>query len=92
MKTLVIGLASTLILSGCVSSEDYKKLDARVSVLEARYYALSEDNNKMYDYLNENHLAVKKSIDNLKKTDHDLRYQVEEHDKTIKGWQQGIKQ
>ena len=91
MKTTVV-CAIAVVMSGCVSTEDYNKLDARLAVVEARYYSLNEDNSKIHDYLEENHTVVKKNLDTLKKSQQELKTQVQIHDNTIKGWQSGMSQ
>lgn len=89
MKAVVV---AALALSGCVSTEDYSKLDARLAVVEARYYQLDEDNRKIHDYLDQNHTAVRKNLETLKKNQQDLKTQVQIHDNTIRGWQSGVSQ
>lgn len=91
MKTLGL-LIVTVLFSGCVTKDDYNKLDARLSVVEARYYALDEDNKKVHEYLDKNYETMKKSFAAARKNQDDIRQQLNEHDKQIKSWQQPIQQ
>lgn len=79
-------------LAGCVSTDDYKKLDARLAIVEARYYALDEDNRNIHEYLDKNYETMKKSFAASRKNQDDIRQQLNEHDKTLKSWQQGLPQ
>lgn len=92
MRTLAIGLMSTLLFAGCASEPQVDRTSLRLSQIETRLGVMEHDLDKIHDYLEHNYTAVKVNIDKLKKSHETIRVQVEEHEKTIKGWQSGIQQ
>lgn len=92
MRALAIGMASTLLFAGCAADPKVDRTSLRLAKIETRLGVIEHDLDKIHDYLDQNHTAVKIRIDNLKKSHETIKIQVDEHDKTINGWQQGIKQ
>ena len=88
MRTLAIGLTSTLLFAGCASEpQPIDPTSLRMAKIETRLGVIEHDLDKIHDYLERNHTAVKVKIENLKKSHETIKIQVDEHDKTIKGWQ-----
>lgn len=91
MKALAIGMVSTLLFAGCAADPEVDRTSLRLSQIETRLGVMERDLDKIHDYLERNHTAVRVKIDNLKKSHETIKIQVDEHDKTIKGWQ-GVQQ
>jgi outer membrane murein-binding lipoprotein Lpp len=92
MRTLLVGLMSTLILSGCVSADDYRKLEVRVSKMEAKYYALDQNIQEIYDYQDKKYTSDRKKWAEVEQNQRHLDAKLNDHDKQIKQWQTNITQ
>lgn len=92
MKTILMILMSTLILSGCASGTDIQKLEAKQAVLDARLYTIEEDLNQIHDYLDKKHESDQKKYKSLKEMDMQINTKLNSHDTQIKSWQQGTPQ
>jgi hypothetical protein len=88
MKALAIGMASALLFAGCAADPKVDRTSLRLAKIETRLGVIEHELDKIHDYLDQNHTAVRVRIDNLKKSHETIKIQVEDHDKTIRGWQQ----
>lgn len=79
-------MASTLLFVGCAADPKVDRTSLRLAKIETRLGVIEHELDKIHDYLDQNHTAVKVRIENLRKSHETIKIQVDEHDKTINEW------
>lgn len=85
MKILGMGLVTTLLLAGCATNQDaINKLDAKMTVLDARLYGIEKDLADVHDYLNQKHDADIRSAQKRNERAKKMQEQLDRHETHIK--------
>lgn len=85
MNKLAVTMLSTLLITGCATdTAELRKIDARLSVVEARLYGFDKELTEMNDYLRKKDTWDRNHIEKHNKAVNTLQEQINLHETRIK--------